>query len=355
MKMNRNDKTHSLTPVEEAIRYFDPYPHPVLRMMAEDYESRQRKKQKKNRFDEYSYMEKSPEPEKRSNVKNETDSNNPSILSRVNDALWNFLEMVGSYNLEEKATEEVNEIGTNVGKTAYNLAYSPARWLLIDAIMPWADPINKRRMYTFTNKDLSQDAINYAANVADSIAKVRYPRTYNKMLRDSIPIQISVEGNSYNQNYGGTVGRSFAQKMFTSQGQVENTLGSYNAEISPSGILITDSPRYDFSACNLADPTSGYGLVRNLATWTNTPDYEPKYQKIPVVITAPRNNENYEQNKQVLDARAKEKYEEIDRENKKSYEESKTEAAIKQREKDKQLYNIKRLIQLGRIIDSFVQ
>ena len=48
MKMNRNDKTHSLTPVEEAIRYFDPYPHPVLRMMAEDYESRQRKK---NRFD----------------------------------------------------------------------------------------------------------------------------------------------------------------------------------------------------------------------------------------------------------------------------------------------------------------
>ena len=48
MKMNRNDKTRSLTPVEEAIRYFDPYPNPILRMMAEDYESRQRKK---NKFD----------------------------------------------------------------------------------------------------------------------------------------------------------------------------------------------------------------------------------------------------------------------------------------------------------------
>ena len=48
MKMNRNDKTHKLTPVEEAIRYFDPYPHPVLRMMAEDYESRQKKN---NKFD----------------------------------------------------------------------------------------------------------------------------------------------------------------------------------------------------------------------------------------------------------------------------------------------------------------
>ena len=60
--MNRNNKTHKLTPVEEAIRYFDPYPHPVLRMMAEDYESRQRKKNKfgggtSNRKDPYEEQE----------------------------------------------------------------------------------------------------------------------------------------------------------------------------------------------------------------------------------------------------------------------------------------------------------
>lgn len=269
----------------------------------------------------------------KSKRKNKFGGEEGSTIERSSNTTWekikNFAKEYLSYMDDVNWKQKVVEKGATDGYIP-----GPIKWMAIDAVHNLI-PFN----YTFTNWDLPQKALKEAANIADSIARTDYPEQYNRMINDSIPFTIGIKGYDYARGYGNPH-KSLEDKLITPRGQVENTLGSYTATLTPYGTLINDPSRYDFNSMSFgAAKATPYGLARTLATSINTPEYEYVHKKIPVVLSAPKQNENYMKNKAKMDEMVKQRKKELKEENRRSKEYSKTQEGQEKRKREKKQFD----------------
>lgn len=126
---------------------------------------------------------------------------------------------------------------------------------------------NKR---TITEKSFTPEYLEELANITDSIARVRMPDLDKRLERgDTIPI--SINGKDYTTNYGGTkANRGIVYRTTNPIGQIETSLGSYNALYTKDDVLITDP--YDWDTKVKLNNSSKYGVARNFMGKFGTPD-----------------------------------------------------------------------------------
>ena len=179
-----------------------------------------------------------------------------------------------------------------------NLLPTPLIWQAMDILNK---PLKNYGVpsYYFTNVDVPQDMLNYLDTVSENIAQKKYTNKYNNLINKGASFKMSINGKEYNKNYAGSTStaRNSFEKIFTTEGRAENTLGSFSVQMFPEGNLYWDD--YDFQVSHLKNG-GVYPLYRAVSNYTNSPDlrdygYDNSYELSKVILYTTKKTGNPEQ------------------------------------------------------------
>ena len=154
----------------------------------------------------------------------------------------NAQQEYGVAPLVEAAFHPVRLIATEISPTA--------RWWIGD-MFDTTRLVDSADRPIIDNSHVNKNYLDYLKELVYTMAEKKYGKNFMSRVSDSNPLTFEIRGNEYNDNYAGTTetANGFVERLFRPHGQVETTLGSFTANIYPSGIVVTDT--YDFEVSNL--------------------------------------------------------------------------------------------------------
>lgn len=157
----------------------------------------------------------------------------------------------------------------------------------------------------FTNRNFTEGFNSLVDSIVQAQADKRYPN-WRSDIEHGDTIRFHIDGHDYHPEYGWvnkTKPQSPWEKITTPLGQLEHTLGSFDAEIYKDGMTITDPGGYDFDDVSvdgigkvadykskkdyydaliqaaLTGKTGPYGIYRSLESVHGTPSSAPTNEK----------------------------------------------------------------------------